>query len=348
MMVRRLGYAMVALVVIAACVDAVYWKWAADRMRYEIDAWVADRAAEGWHVTMARPAVGGWPLAVTAELRGVSITQGQMAGQGQTAGLQLPDVVLSVALLRPTTLALDFRGEQVIKAGGAPAVRLAGSSLAAEIPLPDPAGRPIILGGRDLRIEPESKAWAVHVAAMQGQVVTVAQAAVAPAGPVSFAWQAEGVDLPGGVDWPLGRSVQSVSVSGTLNGRLPPLNPTSAWASAWRDGGGSVDVRQADIVWGPLNLASTATLALDDQLQPMGSGSAKASGYLETLDRMAKAGLLTRSAATVAKAMLSLLAGTGSGDTPQEVEVPLTLQYRTLSMRQVPLVRFPELDWPNP
>jgi hypothetical protein len=28
------------------------------------------------------------------------------------------------------------------------------------------------------------------------------------------------------------------------------------------------------------------------------------------------------------------------------VEVPLTLQYRTLSMRQVPLVRLPELDWP--
>jgi hypothetical protein len=182
---------------------------------------------------------------------------------------------------------------------------------------------------------------------MEGHVVVASQAGANPVGPVAFALQAKGVDLPDGVNWPLGRSVESASVSGTLNGSLPPLNPTAAWASAWRDGGGSVDVRQADIVWGPLNLTSTATLALDDQLQPMGSASAKASGYLETLDRMAKAGLLTKSAATVAKAMLSLLAGTGSGDAPPEVEVPLTLQYRTLSMRQVPLVRFPELDWPN-
>jgi hypothetical protein len=341
MMARRMAYAVLALALIAAGADAVYWKWAADRMRYEIDAWVADRAAEGWRVTMARPAVSGWPLAVTADLRDVSVTQGQMVA------LQLPDVVLSVPLLRPTILALEFRGDQVIKAGDGPAIRLAGAPLSAQVPLPDPAGRPVTLAGRDLRVEPESKAWIAHVATMDGHV-GVNQAGATPDAPVAFALQAEGVELPDKVNWPLGRNIESASVSGTLNGSLPPLNPTAVWASAWRDGGGSVDVKQADIVWGPLNLTSTATLALDDQLQPMGSGSAKASGYLETLDRMAKAGLLTKSAATVAKAMLSLLAGMGSGDAPPEVEVPLTLQYRTLSMRQVPLVRFPELDWPRP
>ena len=44
-------------------------------------------------------------------------------------------------------------------------------------------------------------------------------------------------------------------------------------------------------------------------------------------------------------ALATLMAGSGDGDQPSAVDVPLTLQYRTLSMRQVPLVRLPELDW---
>ena len=72
----------------------------------------------------------------------------------------------------------------------------------------------------------------------------------------------------------------------------------------------------------------------------------------ETLDRLAASGAVSRSAATAAKAVLSLMAGTGmsgTGDTepPLAVDVLLTLQYRTLSMRQVPLIRLPELDWPG-
>jgi hypothetical protein len=87
-------------------------------------------------------------------------------------------------------------------------------------------------------------------------------------------------------------------------------------------------------------------LALDDQLQPMGSGNGRIVGYAETLDRLAAAGMLTKSAATAAKAVLSLMAATSDSNQPSSVDVPLTLQYRTLSMRQVPLVRLPEVDWP--
>jgi hypothetical protein len=44
--------------------------------------------------------------------------------------------------------------------------------------------------------------------------------------------------------------------------------------------------------------------------------------------------------------VLSLVAHSPEDGSPPDVEVPLTLQYRTLSMRQVPLVRLPEVDWP--
>ena len=78
----------------------------------------------------------------------------------------------------------------------------------------------------------------------------------------------------------------------------------------------------------------------------MGTGNARVVGYAETLDALATHGVISKSAATAAKAVLSLLAHTPEDGGPPDVEVPLTLQYRTLSMRQVPLLRLPEIDWP--
>ena len=59
-----------------------------------------------------------------------------------------------------------------------------------------------------------------------------------------------------------------------------------------------------------------------------------------------RTGAISRSGATAAKAVLSLLASSPENGGPPSVDVPLTLKYGTLSMRQVPLVRLPELDWP--
>jgi hypothetical protein len=154
--------------------------------------------------------------------------------------------------------------------------------------------------------------------------------------------------LPAGIKWPLGTNISSLSADGALSGRLPPdTSDITHWAEAWRDGGGSLEITHLAMGWGPLGLTSSATLALDDQLQPMGSGNGRIVGYAETLDRLAASGVLTKSAATAAKAILSLMAGTSDADQPSSVDVPLTLQYRTLSMRQVPLVRLPEVDWPG-
>jgi hypothetical protein len=161
-----------------------------------------------------------------------------------------------------------------------------------------------------------------------------------------FRISAETVGLAPAARLPLGGSIASFALEGSLTGKLPDSGNVTRWAKVWRDGGGSVDVSHMSLAWGPLGVTASATLALDDQLQPMGSGSAKLVGYAETLDRLASTGVLTRSAAIAATAVLSLMAGTSDSDEPSSVEVPLTLQYRTLSIRQVPLVRLPELDWP--
>jgi hypothetical protein len=79
----------------------------------------------------------------------------------------------------------------------------------------------------------------------------------------------------------------------------------------------------------------------------MGAGTSKIVGYNAALDMLAAKSVLTRSATKAAKAVLSLMANTPAEGELEEVEVPLTLQFRTLSVRQVPLIRLPEFDWPE-
>jgi hypothetical protein len=169
----------------------------------------------------------------------------------------------------------------------------------------------------------------------------------APGTGIGFSITAENITLPFPTKWPLGSSVASLSLEGSLDGPIPPPADPGSFLAAWRDAGGSLEVQKFSILWGPLSLTAAATLALDDQLQPMGAGTSRITGYDATLDALAGNGVLTRSAATAAKAVLSLMANAHTGGESAEVDVPLTLQYRTLSMRQVPLIRFPELDWPS-
>jgi hypothetical protein len=144
----------------------------------------------------------------------------------------------------------------------------------------------------------------------------------------------------------LGPRIASLTLQGALDGPVPRAHTLGERAAAWRDGGGTLEIQHLAVNWGPLDLTASATLALDEQQQPMGTGSARVIGYAETLDALASHGVISKSAATAAKAVLSLLAHSPEDGGPPDVEVPLTLQYRTLSMRQVPLLRLPELDWP--
>jgi hypothetical protein len=108
-----------------------------------------------------------------------------------------------------------------------------------------------------------------------------------------------------------------------------------------------MELRKLDIAWGDVRLSGSATLALDPALQPMGAATARIAGYNAALDALVASGVLAPRAAVAARAVLALMARpTESG--PPVVEVPFSLQNRTLSLGRIPLVRFPELVWRAP
>jgi hypothetical protein len=338
----------IALLLLAVLGDTVAWYVAVHRMRAGLDAWIAARRATGWSVTTAPAEAGGWPLAATLTLHDVTLRGGAADVPGGLAW-QSGSVVLRLGVLHPRSFQIDTAGPQQLRVGDGPEIAYTATRLHLALPLQANAASqasalrvaglrasvPVGDGSDTLALEQLEADSVAHPRAGQGQVAVALRVA------------AVGIGLPPRAKWPLGPKIASIDLDAALDGPLPAAATLTAGAQAWRDQGGSLEVRHIATHWGPLHLSGTATLALDSQLQPMGAGTAKVTGYDQTLDALARNGLMSRSAAITAKAVLSLLAETPDTG-PAEVEVPLSLQFRTLSMRQVPLVRLPELDWPRP
>ncbi len=342
---RRTWILVVGLLVMLPVADAVLWHIAVGRLEAGYTAWAARAKADGWIVTRSRAFAGGWPWAATIQLHDVTVSGGESLAPGGLVW-RAPDVLLRIPLLRPRSLEIEALGDQGLRAGTMPEAILTGSRLLAVASqaldnephdLEILADRPQLTSGPGWALS----AGQVRLHVQMPPVVRTGDAAT------GFSFSANAVVLPALVRWPLGETIAQLAFDGTIEGPIPAAQLPMPWATEWRDGGGSLQVQNLTLAWGPLSLTASATLALDDQLQPMGAGTSRITGYAATLDALAASGALSRSAATAAKAVLSLLAGTpGDGDAA-DVDVPLTLQYRTLSMRQVPLLRLPEVEWPG-
>jgi hypothetical protein len=339
MMRRKYWVSLAAALLLLAAADVAYWRFAADRLGAGLQSWIEARRAQGWLIDAGPVALGGWPQAASVTVANLHMRH---AGKDFPGDLEwrASGIALSVAPYLPTDLHVSFKGPQHLRIGSLPDTAITGDAIDLVVPFRPSAPQSFDLHANGLNVEPSAGPWHVTAGLLNARVDLASKQGI------DFDASAEAIALPPGFKWPLGANISSLSTEGTLNGPFPPAGDITAGARAWRDAGGSLDVTHLAMGWGPLGLSASATLALDDQLQPMGSGSTRVVGYAEALDRLAAGGLLTKSAATAAKAVLSLLAGTGDGGESSEVDVPLTLQFRTLSMRQVPLVRFPELDWP--
>jgi hypothetical protein len=346
MMRRKYWVIVVAIPLLLLAAEVAYWRIAAERLRTGYHDWLAEQTAQGWDIGSGPLSIGGWPRAATVTVPNLTLRHAGPTIPGDV-NVASAGVILSVSLFNPTNLRLSLTGPMHVRAGDLPDVIVTGDEASVLVPLQQTDALSVALHANGLRLEAATGAWHVTVGLLNAEAVI---AAVSPADQsqpaATFSMSSEAIALPAGIKWPLGSNISSLSMDGRMNGPLPNTRDITGWAEAWRDGGGSLEITHLAMGWGPLGLTSSATLALDDQLQPMGSGNGRIVGYAETLDRLAAAGMLTKSAATAAKAVLSLMAGTSDSDEPSSVDVPLTLQYRTLSMRQVPLVRLPEVDWP--
>lgn len=340
------------LPILAGCavlllLHAGYWFWAAGALARGYERWAAERRQAGWLVASGTPERGGWPFAATLTVPqpriegGRALIPGGFAWSGERLVITLP-------LLSPSTLDLVPSGPQRVRIASGPEMPLSADRLAVTVPLDRPTtaslsgagirlGLPFLPGGTagigSARLRSD---WRDGAASGQPALVLLLDAT--------------DIALPAAQRWALGERIQALALDATVTGPVPPRPDPRAQAIAWRDSGGTVPVSRLAVEWGPLGLLASGTLSLDEQLQPRGTGTATVSGYAETLDVLAASGVITRGAATAAKAVLMLFgraSGQGNGQGGgQGVALPVELQDRTVSVSHIPLLRVPVMQIP--
>lgn len=344
---RKLIIAALSLLLLSVGGWLAYWQILTNDLDAGLRAWIAEQRALGWTVSVGSINRGGWSLAARLTAHDINIT-GEPALLAGGVAWQASAVELRISLLDPWRLTILPLGLQVIRLPNGTAVSLVAEALAVDITAASPNGVVIDFDATDLRAETQDdSAHTASIERLEAQI-TWLPAAVAGERAATFTLLCKGIRLPVGIRWPLGPQVEIVAAEGGITGPLPVVVRPLAAAAAWRDGGGALEIALQSLVWGPLNVTGSATLALDEELQPMGAGNAHVIGFQGTFDALGSNGVLTLSAVRAAKALLSLMAGVPGGREHQSVDVPLTLQFRTLSMRQIPLLLLPEVDWPGP
>ncbi len=347
---RKILIAVCGLLVLGCAAGAAHWYLIASRLDAGFQAWVNDRRGQGWSVRIGSVGRGGWSSSASLVVHDFEISGGEPAIPGGIAWFT-PRLVLSVDLLDPWHLTIVPEGLQALRLPDGTSVSVVAESL--ELGLSggtDPDRMMLEVSGGGIRADlPKADGGqsAMSVETMEGRLELLPTAAAGDKA-ASFQFTINGVKLPSGTRWPLGGQVEVVSAEGTVLGPLPETAPPRVAATAWRDAGGSVEVQLHSLTWGPLSATGSATLALDEELQPMGAGTGHIVGYKGTFDALGSNGVLTHSAVKAAKAVLSLMAGVPGGRERQTIDVPLTLQFRTLSMRQIPLALLPEVEWAGP
>ncbi len=327
-------FSMICLAVLAALLlgSGALWWWATGRVAAETELWVAARRSEGWRVAMGAPEREGWPLSAHIRLRDVVLHAPVPAPVGMDFGAG--EVTIGVAFLHPRTLQIRPQGTQHVRVGAGPDLGFTTVSHVFTTELSDEApSQDANVAIEGLLMQAPGAAGPLSVGHILARI-TMSGAAMP-----QLALKAERIGLPASpVATALGAGIDSMMLDAALTGDI------ATTLSAWRDSQGSLAVRQFSLDWGRLSVKATADLRLDARMQPSGRADASLVGVGETMDALSKAGLILPRAAMAAKAVLALLERPQPNG-PAVVQLPLTLDNRTLQLGRIPLAQMPDIAW---
>ncbi len=335
---RWVWIVLLAVVVVLGTAGTVTWYLATRYLMQGFADWQAGLGQAGWQVDAGKPAAGGWPFAATATIPAVSVNdRGHMVPGGMdwhAAYLQL-----RIYAWHPRTLVASLHGKQSLGLGAVSSGYTA-ESMTIAIPLDSASPAQ----SADVRVA-KLRVGRGGLESLHA-LLNVDPSAGSAGSTMTLSADAEAITLTGEAARPLGPQISRLQLEAVSTGTLATGQDARAVAATWRASGGALQIRDLRLLWGPLDLTASGTLALDENLQLQGDGTAHAVGYAETLDALATHAVLTRAAATAAKAVLSLLANYPANGAAPSVDVPLTLKNGVLTMHQVPLVRVPQIVWP--
>lgn len=337
-----------------AAAHAMLWHWMGGRLEEGFTAWAQSRRAQGWRVEYGTPQRGGWPFSATLRLPDFRLSGGDATLPGGI-DWRVPALDLRVVLPRLDELRIEPKGPQRLRLG-ALELPFAADRLTGLLPLQ----ADVLPRGGEFRADrlrlglPGTAAdggpGGLEIRRLEVTLDTRSSATEGESA-IALSVQSQGITLPSlsqGRSWPLGPRIETAGLTASLTGPLPVGRVPTRRAEIWRDAGGVLELRDVTLRWGPTAASAAATLALDEALQPMGAGTVRLVGAQEALSMLGAGGVIDARTAETASRMAALLARPGGEGEPPQIELPLTLQDRRLSLARLPVLRLPELVWPVP
>ncbi len=328
-----------AIVALAAAAWTGWWFFIASAKERAVEAWLADRRAAGWVAEAAEVDVNGFPYRVDTTWRGLELADPEL-GWAWSA----PDFQLLTLAYQPNHLIAVWPGAQrfstPLGATDITADKLMGSLRV------EPNAR-LALQNATIEMAGLSLAgdtgWTVGVA----EGVLAARRAEGPeASPFAhdIALDAKGIALPadriagldrGGL---LAPEIETLRLDATADFDAPWDLPALEGATPTLLG---LDIRDATLTWGALDLRARGSLVADDRGYAEGRLDVRARNWREMIDIAEETGALNRNIASGLRAGLGLLAQL-SGDR-NTLEAPLEFSRGMMRLGPVPLGPAPRL-----
>ena len=153
------------------------------------------------------------------------------------------------------------------------------------------------------------------------------------------------LQLPPKFGHEMGNIINYFSFDVSVFGHIPAGN-THTSVKTWRDDGGTMDVNSFHCRWGPLEISTSGTIALDEKMRPIGSLTADIRGYGDVIDAMIMSNFIPLGDAFLAKVAFNMMAEKPKNGGPRVLRsVPVIAQDGELyvgpvSVGEVPVLSF--------
>ncbi len=327
---------MFAILAAAAASYTGYWFDVAARLRAGVEPWAQARRAEGYTVRWDAVTVGGFPLSFRLRFAGAvfsgirplpfEIAAPLLSGSARPWNLKR----WAVSAPEGARVAAPSQGDTIAVAGLGGTILLgADAGTAIDLVAHDLAGSGTAAGLRiadaEARLTLPERAPASHQDTALGAAIRLA-----------------GMALPYQVP-PFGSTVEALTLAGTFKGALPQGKLRQGLA-AWRDDGGTIELEDGSLRWGPLAASANGTLALDEALQPIGAMTAIIEGHNAIIDAFVANGSLRPGDASFAKTFLGLMAKPGA-DGRKRLTLPLRVQNDRVYLGPAQIAALPRFTW---
>ena len=333
---RRILIATLVLLAAASAGYTGYWFHVAGRLRAGVEPWAEARRAEGYTVRWDAVTVGGFPGSFSLRFAGAVF--------GGTRPLPFQ---IAAPLLSGSARPWNLRRWELSAPGGArvdapsEGDAIAAATLDGTVILGTEAGTAIDLVAHDLAVS--GLAGSFHVADAETRL-TLPERAPASHQDAAFgaAIRLAKLELPRSVPT-FGSTVEALTLAGTFKGALPRGKLRQGLA-AWRDDGGTIELKDGSLRWGPLAASANGTLALDEALQPIGAMTATIEGHNAIIDAAVASGNMRPGDGSLAKTFLGLMAKPNAEGRKQLI-LPLRLQNDRVYLGPAQIAALPRFTW---